>query len=148
MTRKLLYLAVLATLFFTSFANSHESENKGHGDRERHSGPPQVLIDACAGIAEGDACSIVGRRGQERQGTCALIQDDTMVCKIKRKVPQVAIDACAGIAEGDACSVVGRRGQEFQGTCGVTRDDTFACKIKRADRKGRRGAQRGAEVQL
>ena len=42
-------------------------------------GPPQEAQDACAGLAEGDACSFEGRMGMQINGACRNIQG-TLAC--------------------------------------------------------------------
>ncbi|MEM7084254.1 MAG: hypothetical protein AAF465_16105 [Pseudomonadota bacterium] len=53
------------------------------GERKKRRGPPPVAIEACSGLAEGTQCSFIGRRGQERQGTCVIParNQEILACK-------------------------------------------------------------------
>jgi hypothetical protein len=79
MTIKQLLLAnaLLAALVATS---SQAEDQQGRNNRR---GPPQVAIDACAELQEGDACSFTGRNNQEVNGTCFAPpqQEDRLACK-------------------------------------------------------------------
>jgi len=60
------------------------SERKGKGDREKRGGEQaQIRIDACAGIAEGDACTFVGRNDEEVAGTCAVARNEALLCRVE-----------------------------------------------------------------
>ncbi len=50
----------------------------GHG---RPQGPPPEAIEACSGLAEGDACSFSGPRGNV-EGTCIVPprDEETLAC--------------------------------------------------------------------
>jgi len=39
---------------------------------KRPPGPPPEAVDACAGLAAGDACTFVGRHEEEFEGECRL----------------------------------------------------------------------------
>ena len=41
----------------------------------RPQGPPPEATEACADLAEGDACSFTGRRNDEVKGTCIALPD-------------------------------------------------------------------------
>ena len=88
MNRKLLCLTFLAAFMFTPLTVMAEgSERKGKGDREKRGGEQaQIRIDACAGIAEGDACTFVGRNDEEVAGTCAVARNEALLCRVEAKV--------------------------------------------------------------
>src|SRR5262245_42774625 len=68
--------ALAAALVATS---SHANDQ--HGPRNGHRGPPQVAIDACASLSEGDACSFTGRNDETVDGTCFAPPDHELACK-------------------------------------------------------------------
>ena len=62
-------------LFAASMVSASVSCAAGPGDRGRPQGPPPEAIEACADLAEGDACSFTGRRNDEITGTCIAPPD-------------------------------------------------------------------------
>lgn len=69
--------AVLFFVYMTTTPWAYaERENRG-----RPHGPPPEAVEACANLAEGDACSFSGRRG-EVEGTCIVPPQDeeTLAC--------------------------------------------------------------------
>lgn len=85
MNNKFLVIALLSALTFAPLAIAEGSEKKRKGDRNRGEGQRQVMIDACAGIAEGDACTIIGRDDQEVLGTCAAVREEVIACRVERE---------------------------------------------------------------
>ena len=68
--------------------------------------PPQALVDACAGLAVGAACTATEPDGDTHTGTCVTARDGaTILCGRAHTPPQVAIDACASLAAGDPCTM-------------------------------------------
>ena len=69
------------TLFFASMVFASLSW-AAPGDRDRPQGPPPEAIEACADLAEGNACSFTGRRNDEITGTCMVSRktDKGLVC--------------------------------------------------------------------
>ena len=61
-------LATLAVAFAVSSAPAQQPGAPPPQGR-RH-GPPPIALQACAGGAEGDACSCTGRYGERIAGTC------------------------------------------------------------------------------
>lgn len=46
-------------------------------------GPPPEAVEACVNLAEGDACSFEGRRGETLEGQCVLPprgEEDVLAC--------------------------------------------------------------------
>jgi hypothetical protein len=114
----------------------------------------QGAIDACAGLAQGDACTFIAPDGNTDTGTCftGWRDDATLRCRPEHlgehggghhggghhgdgagdtppEPPQAAIDACANLVAGDACSMTGPDGQAIASTCvaGPESDDPLAC---------------------
>ena len=74
--------------------------------------PPQVAVDACADLLEGDACSFEGRRGDMLAGACRLgAESGALACAPSFTPPRAGFDACDGLGEGDVCTVGSREGQ-------------------------------------
>ncbi|AUX23264.1 uncharacterized protein SOCEGT47_037870 [Sorangium cellulosum] len=76
--------------------------------------PPQEWIDACSGLAAGDACTI-DLFGTETAGTCGA-QGDNLVCQPPPPEPPDFLTPCVGLAADDACTVE-IFGSEVPGTC-------------------------------
>lgn len=75
----------LATFFlFTTIASVTYAEpgNPGGHFGGPHGGPPPEALDACANLAEGDACSFTGRRDETVEGICIMPPNDeeALVC--------------------------------------------------------------------
>lgn len=88
MNRKLICLVFLAAFILAPLALvAEDSERKGKGERgergERGGQQLQVMIDACADIAEGDACTFIGRNDEEATGTCAVARNETLLCQVE-----------------------------------------------------------------
>jgi hypothetical protein len=69
--------------------------------------PAQAQIDACAGAAAGDACTLsTADAGTTVAGTCRATLDGTAVACAPNPhaPPQELVDACTGKVVGDACS--------------------------------------------
>ncbi len=65
----------------SSFALSPAIGEPGSGeDRPRRHRPPAEAIEACAGADEGNACSFLGRRGEDLTGICEL-RGGGLVCR-------------------------------------------------------------------
>lgn len=60
-------------LIFASMLLTSQSYAAGSGDRGRPQGPPPEATEACAELAEGDACSFTGRRNDELKGRCITL---------------------------------------------------------------------------
>ncbi|MFK8030602.1 MAG: hypothetical protein AB8G18_10205 [Gammaproteobacteria bacterium] len=75
-SNKIAAAAVVATCLLAPFATA-EDENRG-----KRRGPPPEAIEACSGMEEGSICSFSGRRGDEVQGSCIVIPNDseTVAC--------------------------------------------------------------------
>jgi hypothetical protein len=65
--KKAFILTTMCLIGFT--ANAQQNERS-----ERPRKPPQEAIDACVDKAENDAVTFVGRRGEELQSTCLIIE--------------------------------------------------------------------------
>lgn len=82
MNRKILCLTLLAAFLLAPLALvAEDSKRKGKGDRgEQMREQAQLRIDACEGIAEGDACTFIGRNDEEAQGTCTVVRNKAVLC--------------------------------------------------------------------
>jgi hypothetical protein len=93
--------------------------------------PSQDQIDACAGLAAGDACSLTSPDGLVSvAGACRAILDGvTLACgHVPPAPPRPLVEACAGKATGDACTVTEPDGDSHDGTCVAARDGaTLVC---------------------
>jgi hypothetical protein len=65
-TRTLATAALAAMLASAAAAQPNQPPPQG----PRH-GPPRIALQACEGLAEGDACTFNGRYGERIAGTCA-----------------------------------------------------------------------------
>jgi hypothetical protein len=82
--------------------------------------PSQNQIDACASLAEGDACALTSPDGASTiAGTCRLTLDAVEVaCAPNPPAPPAAlVDACAASTLGDACQVTEPDGDSHDGVC-------------------------------
>ena len=96
--------------------------------------PAQAQIDACAGLAAGDACTLtsVPFPGGETTvaGTCRATLDGAPVAcaPIPRGPPAELVEACTGKAAGDACAVTAPDGEAHAGVCMTAHDGaTLVC---------------------
>lgn len=81
--KMIITLSCLILLANTSvFAESEE--NSERGNRQGNAEMRQAAQDACAEIAEGEACSVVNARGEEMTGACGTRRSDVMTCLIER----------------------------------------------------------------
>lgn len=93
--------------------------------------PSQDQIDACAGLAAGDACALTSPVSQVSvAGLCrATLDGVALACgHVPPAPPPPLVEACAGKAAGDACAVTEPDGDSHDGTCVTTRDGaTLVC---------------------
>ena len=93
--------------------------------------PSQDQLDACASLAEGDACTLTLTDGTTTvDGTCRGTIDGTAVACAPNPPapPQALVDACASLALGDACTVAEPFGGTRTGVCVTARDGvTVVC---------------------
>lgn len=93
--------------------------------------PSQDQIDACAGLAAGDACALTSPDGLVSvAGACrATLDGVTLACgHVPPAPPTPLVEACAAKAAGDACSVTEPDGDSHAGTCVTARDGaTLVC---------------------
>ncbi len=74
------FLFLVATLIITTSSFARGGGQRG-GDRV----PPSSAISACEGKAEKTACTVEGRNGKERAGTCENTPDGKyFACKPER----------------------------------------------------------------
>jgi len=67
--------------------------------------PPAALVNACSGLASGDACQVQGMFGFTFEGSChALPGSTTLVCGRVHLPPPGAVEACSGKDAGEECS--------------------------------------------
>jgi len=80
--------------------------------------PPQAAIDACAGMAAGDACTRTHRDGSTSPGTCGFGADGaaTALACGPRSLLDDAAAACASSPAGAACTLSGDR-EHARGIC-------------------------------
>ena len=71
--------ALFATLLLTSTAIAESDED--NKPRREHRGPPEVALEACANLVQGDACSFEGRRGESLEGSCEAPDDKPLACR-------------------------------------------------------------------
>lgn len=73
-------VAMVLVLTTCSSIYSANAQNDDRGDKRR--GPPPEAFEACAELASGDSCEMVGRRGEDLLGTCIVPRDDdeALVC--------------------------------------------------------------------
>ncbi|MGC3998511.1 MAG: hypothetical protein QM767_14020 [Anaeromyxobacter sp.] len=87
--------------------------------------PQQAQLDACAGLAAGDACTLTGTDGTTSiDGTCRATLDGTAVAcsPTPPAPPQELVEACADKALSDACTVTEPDGDTREGVCVTARD--------------------------
>ncbi len=66
--------ALAAVLIMTAQAVNAEEPRRGRGQ------PPQVAVEACSNVTEGDACEFEGRRGEALTGVCATVRSGELAC--------------------------------------------------------------------
>ena len=72
-TIKSLY-ALSVVLMLTAQVANAEQQRGGRGK------PPQVALDACSNVSEGNACQFEGRRGDSLTGTCTTVKSGDLAC--------------------------------------------------------------------
>ena len=72
-------MAVLIVLFtsITVHAQTEDDERPRRGKN----GPPEVALEACSNLVQGDPCSFEGRRGNAVDGTCETREDKPLACR-------------------------------------------------------------------
>lgn len=60
--------------------NTGAADRRGPGKRDGRRGPPEEAIEACEGMALGDACSFTTPRGDQVEGTCRKPRGDRLAC--------------------------------------------------------------------
>lgn len=94
-TRDKLQFAGILFFVFTTYAGLSHAEPGGRGDPgSPQGGPPPEAIEACAELAESDACSFTGRRGEEVAGSCIVPQQGRQKSTDQETTGQAAL-ACA-----------------------------------------------------
>ncbi|MCK6549990.1 hypothetical protein L6R52_29420 [Myxococcota bacterium] len=135
------------SLSTTAGSLDDSSAGGGMGRGGHHRGPPEVAIDACASLAEGDVCSFTSPAGETVSSTCAVGRDGaTLVCRPPqgghgggegqcpggrgRHGPDRAA-LCSGLAAGDACSATAPDGTVISGACALDPRDgtTLVCML-------------------
>ncbi|MEM7432986.1 MAG: hypothetical protein AAF351_13785 [Pseudomonadota bacterium] len=58
------------------------------GDKRHRHKPPQVAIEACEALVEGDPCGFEGRRGETVDGTCYVPPEKPLVCRPSEPPPR------------------------------------------------------------
>ena len=85
MNKTTLFTVLFAALAFSStalFAAGGMGMGKGNKDRGDRQAIMKAAVDACAGIAEGDSCTFIGRNDQEVAGACAVTRKaDVNICR-------------------------------------------------------------------
>ena len=76
-SRILVGSAALALAASTAVAQPRGDQR---GGPPPHHCPPAAAIAACAGVANGDACSFVGRDDEDLRGICYALPDGGAVC--------------------------------------------------------------------
>jgi hypothetical protein len=77
-----IYFSIVLATALTQFSGAAYSAENESDQRKGRRGPPQVAIDACASLSEGDSCSFSGRNDKELSGTCfAPPQRDDLACR-------------------------------------------------------------------
>ncbi|HSB18676.1 MAG TPA: hypothetical protein VLD85_01575 [Anaeromyxobacteraceae bacterium] len=93
--------------------------------------PSQPQIDACSGMAAGDACTLTSAEGgATTAGTCRPTIDGAAVACAPNppSPPQALVDACTGKASGDSCQATEPDGDTHDGVCVTARDgSTLVC---------------------
>lgn len=147
--RLALVLAISAVFAWSSpglAANYGRGPGQGQG-----MGPPQEMVDACSGKAEGEACSFTSPRG-EVPGFCAASNIGVLACRPQggqgmgrggqgmgqgmgagagmgrgqgRGLPPEAAAACSGKSVGDDCAFTMPMG-EVTGSC-AARNGVLTC---------------------
>ena len=83
-------IALSATLFLVGAAYAEsDQENKS---RREHRGPPEVALEACSTLVQGDPCSFEGRRGDALEGTCETPDDKPLACRPDGGPPERRLD--------------------------------------------------------
>ncbi|MDX2169732.1 MAG: hypothetical protein SF182_21865 [Deltaproteobacteria bacterium] len=57
-------------LAVTLIATAAAAQPSGPPPQGRRHGPPPIALQACEGLAEGDACTFTGRYGERIAGSC------------------------------------------------------------------------------
>jgi len=93
--------------------------------------PSQAQLDACSGLAAGDACTLTLANGTTTvDGTCRSTLDGASIgCAPNPPAPPRAlVDACAGLAAGDTCTAAEPDGDTHGGVCVTARNGaTLIC---------------------
>jgi hypothetical protein len=114
---RLLWLPLIASLSgFTSFADGPRLQ------------PPKEALNACAGRAAGDPCTMPLFDNQV-YSKCSMLDDGaTLAClPPPPQPPAEAVAACSGRSAGDACSFTGFD-RTIPETCAAVRDASgLAC---------------------
>jgi len=75
-SRSLPALTLIAGLGLGLAAPAPACESEADGRRAGRRGPPPEAYAACADRAQGDACTVTTRRGDELTGECGLRNDE------------------------------------------------------------------------
>ena len=74
--------AAALCLGLSLFSTLSIAQSRGDSDSRERRGPPPQALEACNSLAEGDACSFEGRRGQA-SGSCIVVptEETALACK-------------------------------------------------------------------